>query len=213
MASKQGLYRGAILILKQNAVGVAVTDDDAFVNTLNLVYDDAIKFVLEAGLWNYATRTVSIEASEDVEPEFGFAFAVEKPDDYAGRVVAIAANARFYPPLSAYHEDGGLSGYFWVDCDPLYLRYISNSVEYGLNLASWPATFTRAVEYELAWRVAPHLTNMSASEKEELRKDRERTMRDAKSKDALNQAPERPPPGRLVTARAGRMARRDWWRQ
>ena len=212
MATKQGLYRAAILILKQNAVGVTVTDDDAFVNNLNLVYDDAIKYVLEEGLWNYETRTVSAEASADVEPAFGFSFAVEKPEDYAGRIVAIAANDRFYPPLTEYHEEGGLQGYIFVDCDPLYLRYISNATEYGLNLGSWPATFTRAVEYELAWRVAPHLTNMSAAEKDTFRKEKVQALRDAKSKDALNQAPERPPPGRLVTSRRGRQFSRTWWR-
>lgn len=215
MTTKLQLYQGAHMVLKQNAVDMAVTDDTAFVNNLDLIYDRSLKWCLEQGLWNFATRTVSIEASEDVSSSFGFAFAVEKPDDYAGRVVAIAANDRFWPALGTggYHEDGGLSGYFWVDCDPLYLRYVSNSVQYGLNLSAWPESFATFAEHELAWRVAGHLTNISAAEKDELRKGRDRTLRDARSKDALNQAPERPPPGRLVSSRRGRMGLRLGWRQ
>lgn len=212
MTTKTQLYQGAHLVLKQNAVSMAVTDDEAFVNNLDLIYDRSIKWCLEQGLWNFATRDVSAEASEDVETQFGFAYAVEKPDDYAGRIVAISANDRFYPTLGPgeYLETGGLSGYIFVDCDPLFLRYISNSVEYGLALGNWPETFATFVEHELAWRVAGHLTNMGVNEKDELRKQRDRTMRDARSKDALNQASERPPPGRLVTSRRGRQFSRTW---
>ena len=213
MTTKLQLYQGAIMALRQNAVDMAVTDDSAFVNNLDLVYDRTLRFVLESGDWNYATRTVAIEASEDEQSAFGFAFVVPKPDDYAGRIVQIAGNDRFYPPLSHYHEEGGLEGFIYCDVDPLYLRYVSNGVGHGLNLSNWPETFATAVEYELAWRIAPHVTNMSANEKNEFFKLKNQMLSNAKSKDARNQAPERPPPGRLVTARAGRQARRDWWRQ
>ena len=39
MATKAQLYKSAVLLIKQNAIGLAVTDDDAFVNNINLVYD------------------------------------------------------------------------------------------------------------------------------------------------------------------------------
>lgn len=213
MATKLGVYRAVHLLVKQNAVGMTVSDDDQLVNTINLAYDAAIAHCLEQGLWNFATRTVQAEASDDIESQFGFNFVFEKPSDYAGRLVALSGNEYFRPPLEHYHEDGGLEGYFFADQDPLYIRYISNSSDYGLNLGAWPATFTRAVEYEIADRVAPHITNMSAAEKDELRKDKIRALRDARSKDALNQAPERPPVGRLVRSRRGRMGLRDSWRE
>lgn len=213
MATKLGVYRAVHLLVKQNAVGMAVSDDTQLVNTINLAYDAAISHLLEQGLWNFATRTVQAEASDDIESQFGFNFVFEKPGDYAGRLVALSANEYFRPPLQHYHEDGGLEGYFFADNDPLYIRYISNSSDYGLNLGAWPASFTRAVEYEIAVRVAPHITNMSAAEMDALQRGAVKTLRDARSKDALNQAPERPPLGRLVQSRRGSMGLRDWWRQ
>lgn len=211
MATKQQLYRSSVLLLKQNAVDLTVTDDSAFVNVLDLVYDETLRFCLCAGDWNFATRTVSIEASEDVESGIDdYAYAIPKPDDYAGRIVAISGNQRFDPPLDDYHEDGGFSGYIWCDVDPLYLRYISNGVEYGLNLTDWLPAFERYVEHELAWRIAPHLTSMSANEKEEFRKERKRALQDAQAKDARNQGAQKLPQGRLVQARGWPSTRSRW---
>jgi hypothetical protein len=210
-ATKTTLYRGAIMLLRQNAVDVAVTDDIAFVNNLDLVYDRVLAYCIVQSDWNFATRTVSIEASEDVSSGINdYSYAIPKPDDYAGRIVAISGNQRFDPPLDDYHEDGGFSGYIWCDVDPLYLRYISNSVEYGLNLADWHPAFERYVEHELAWRVAPHLTSMSANEKEEFRKERKRALLDAQAKDARNQGAQKLPQGRLVQARGWPSTRSRW---
>lgn len=210
MATKQQLYRSAVLLLKQNATGLATTDDTDLVNTLNVVYDEAIRFALAEGDWNFATRTVSIEASEDVVSGIDdYAYAIPKPDDYAGRIVAISANQRFDPPLDDYHEDGGFSGYIWCDADPVYLRYISNGNEYGLNLSDWLPAFERYFEYELAWRAAPKL-NMSAAEKEEFRKERRRALHDAQAKDARNQGAKPLPQGRLAQARAWPSSRSRW---
>jgi hypothetical protein len=209
--SKTSLYQGAILLLKQNAVDVTITEDSAFVNVLDLVYDRAIAFCLSSGDWNFATRTVSIEASEDVSSGINdYSYAIEKPSDYAGRIVAISGNQRFDPPLDDYHEDGGFGGYIWCDVDPLYFRYISNSVEYGLDLSNWHPAFERYVEHELAWRIAPHLTQMSANEKEEFRKERKRALRDAQAKDARNQGAQPYPQGRLVQSRGFPSTRSRW---
>ncbi len=210
MATQLKLYQGAHLLLRELATGITVADDSRFVNTLNLIYDDAVAYMLEQGMWNFATRTVGLDADEDVEPEFGFTFAMPKPDDYAGRMIAIATDERFHCALQDYHEEGGLGGYFFSNVDPLYLRYISNAVEYGLNLGDWPLTFVRAVEYELAFRVAPHLTTMGEEALDQLEKRRNKALRDARSKDALNQGAMYPPAGRLTTSRGSRFGAR--WR-
>lgn len=211
MATKQQLYRSAALILKQNSVSMTVTDDEAMVNTFNLVYDEAIRFALANGDWNFATRTVSIEASADVSSEINdFSFAIPKPNDYAGRIVAISGNQRFDPPVDDYHEDGGFSGNIWCDVDPLYLRYISNSSEYGLNLADWSPSFERYFEYELAERARGMLTNMSAAEDERFEKKYKRALNDARAKDARNQGAQKLPQGRLVQARGYPSTRSRW---
>lgn len=213
MATKLGVFKGALAILKESAVGITVSDDARTVNEINEHYDNVLAWALEQGFWNFATRTVSIEASEDQEPQFGYSYAVPKPEDYAGRIVAISGDQRFACPIQDYQEEGGLSGYIFCDVDPLYLRYVSNGVAYGLNLAEWPYSFARAVEYELAFRVAPHLTTMGEQAMDQLEKRKQKTLRDARSKDAINQGATWPPAGRLVRSRGGFGSRtsRRWW--
>lgn len=212
MTTRAQLYQGAHLLLKEIGTDVTVSDDTRFVNTLNLVYDSTLSFMLEAGFWNFATRTVAIEADASEEPDFGYSFAIPKPDDYAGRIVAISGDQRFSQPVQDYQEEGGLSGFIFCDLDPLYLRYISNGVAYGMNLADWPYSYTRAVEYELAFRIAPHLTSMGEESMVRLEKRKEKALRDAKSKDAVNQGATWPPAGRLATSRGGRSSMRNRWR-
>jgi hypothetical protein len=72
-----------------------------------------------------------------------------------------------------------------------------------LNLADWPWTFARAVEYELAFRVAPHVTTMGEDSFSKLEGRKIRALRDARSKDALNQGNQYPPAGRLARSRGG----------
>lgn len=210
MATKQQLYRSAALILKQNSSGMTVSDDEAVVNTFNLFYDEAIRYALASGDWNFATRTVSIEADENLSSAFGYSFVVVKPDDYADRIVAISGNDMFDPPLDGYDEEGGLSGNIFCNVDPLYLRYVSNGVEYGLNLADWPPAFERYFEYELAERGRGMLTNMSAAEDERFERKYRRALQNAKSKDARNQGAAMLPQGRLVQARGWPSTRSRW---
>lgn len=211
MASKLGLFKGALLKVKQRPIS-ALTDTDESRYTLDTVYDDVVAMALSAGNWNFAGRSVAIEASTDVEPEFGFAYAVEKPSDWV-RTVQIAGNGDFWPQLDAgeYVDEGE----FWnCNVDPLYIRYVSDHTSYGGDLSLWPAAFSDYVEWELASHIAPHLTSMSVSELDWIEKQKQRALNQARSLDAFNQAPDRKPVGRLVRARTGNRSqwgpRRQW---
>ena len=208
--TKLKLYRRAQLILKQNAVGTTVTDGSQFTNTLDLVYDEALSYILEHGKWAFAARSLVIEASEDVEPQFGLSFAFEKPDDYKN-LIALSAAATLYPPFgeNEYRDEGA---YWFTNVDPLYASIVSGGAEFGGDLSLWPQIVADAAAYELAWRVAPSLTGMSANEKEELRKDKERALRNAEAWNASKKPPEAPPPSRLVMSRRGRLSWRETWR-
>lgn len=208
MTSKLAVYKHTLLILKERGISVALTDDEATRHTFDIVYDEALAFMLEEGSWNFATRTVAIDHSEDVQPEFGFNFIFDKPDDYANRIVAISANDRFFPALGAgeYQDEGP---YIYADCDPLYLRYVSNGVSYGLDLSAWPASFTRAVQYELAFRMAPSVPNLSEGALGELEKRKKAALSNARTKDAFNQPADLKATGRLVRSRLGGAVRRE----
>jgi hypothetical protein len=201
MTSRLALYNGALRILGQRKLST-LTDSVESRRLLDDCYDEVVQRCSEAGMWNFMGVSVAIEASVDVEPEFGYSYAVEKPSDWL-RTVAVSGNGNFDPPLGPgeYVDEGE---YWNCNVDPLYVRYISDDDTAGGDLSLWTAHFTKAVQYELAFEIAPHLTSMSASAMQELERRMISAMRDAKSKDAMNQAPERPPSGRLVRSRGGR---------
>jgi hypothetical protein len=175
-------------------------------------YDKARKYCLEQGLWNFALRTTLLEPDTDNEPLFGYLYAFLRPDDYV-RLNAISGDPYFNLTLEEYVDEGP---YFLASINPLYVSYISDHPSYGMDMGSWPATFELAVEYELAHRIAPHLTAMGDGDLQRLDDERITAIRDARSKDAMNQPAKRPPAGRLVRARQGQRYSvqdgRPWWR-
>lgn len=211
MSTKLGVYNEALRIIKHRSLST-LTDDVEERYKLDDVYTTGWNRCLTLGNWNFAGRTAAIEASTDVEPEFGYSYAVEKPSDWK-RTVQIAGNGDFFPMMGAgeYVDEGG---YWNCNVDPLYVRYISNHTSYGGDLSSWTENFELFVAYELAVKIAPHLTAMSANELNELKSDRVDALRVARSVDAFNQAPDRKPIGRLVLARTGNRSnmgpRRQW---
>lgn len=209
MASQLALYRAAAGIIKHRPPD-SLVEDTEIVNLLNLEYANVIAFCLEQGLWNFALRAIALGASVDVEPSFGYTYAFERPDDFV-RLNAISHNEMFYPTIEAYVIEGE---YWFAFCNPLFVSYLSNGTSFGNNLGSWPASYQRYVEYELACRVAPHLTAMNIQELGQLDKMRRNAMDNAKANDALEQPAQRPPPGRLVTARYGSRGwgQTPWWR-
>lgn len=210
MATKLKLYQEACRLLKQTPVAT-VTDDIFIRYELDRVYDDVLQECLEEGLWNFAMRTVAIEHSESVTPSFGFSYAFEKPSDWV-RSSVLSGNGTMWPPIGAEGYADETTNWH-ADFDPLYVSYVSNNSSYGLDLSMWPETFTRYVGHELALRISPTITGMSKDEKNDLKKDRDMTKKNARSKDAMNEASKTPPPGRLVTARRGGLGRHYDYRQ
>lgn len=208
-ATQIGLYNAALFILKQAKLAT-LSDDIEARYTLDEVYEDVKAYMLEQGLWDFASRTVAIEASEEIEPEFGFDSAFEKPDDFVA-LIAISNNDQLYPTLDHYLDEGN---YWSASVDPLYIQYVSSGVLYGGALSRWTKTYARAVEYELAFRIAPHVTAMSESEMNNLETKRDAALINAKQKDARGGPVSRPPPGRLVRSRMGLRNRSSYdWRE
>lgn len=210
MSTKLGVYNLTLLELKQRKL-TALTDNNVARRTLDDHWDSTVEWMIAEASWNFAVRSVAIEHSEDVEPEFGFTYAIEQPSDYV-RLVSIAANGDFWPTLDRYHIDTLAGTTYWhTFVDPLYVRYVSNDTDYGWNLGRWTPSFERALVMQLACRAAPHITAMGADVLAGMEKRASRDLRNAKTKDAIEQMADRPPPGRLVSARinGSRMARRS----
>ena len=200
MATKLAVFNSALRLLKERKLDT-LTDDELKRYELDAEYDAAIAYMLEMGLWNFAMRTLAIDEDVSVDPAFGYNYAFEKPSDWV-RTAIISANPRMYPAMGP-GEFIDEAGYWSANTTPIYVSYVSNGASYGLNLSAWPATFERAVEFELAYRIAPTITSMTDKDSERLELRKHRALKNAQSKDALNQAPSRRPPGRLTMSRRG----------
>lgn len=205
MASKLSIYSAALRALGERRLA-SLTEERASRRECDDAYDDVVANCLEMGFWNFAIRTVELEASTDVVPEFGLNYAYEKPSDWV-RTYKMSANERFDPPLDEWHDEGG---YIFADVEPLYLRYVSNDTDTGLNLALWPRSFTTFVELSLAKAICLNVKS-SDSTKDMLAKELRRAKADALAKDAMNQAIEFPPTGTWVQSRGGGMRHRSRW--
>ena len=200
MADKLSVFNSSLRLIKQRKLET-LTDAELPRYELDAEYDAAIAYVLEMGLWNFAMRTVAIDEDVSVDPAFGYNYAFEKPSDWV-RTSIIAPNPRMFPRMGA-NEYLDESGYWSANTTPIYVSYVSNGASYGLNLSAWPATFTRAVEFELAYRISPTITSFTDKDSERLELRKHRALKNAASKDALNQAPTERQPGRLTQSRRG----------
>lgn len=178
MATKLGLYNAALRHLGEVPLA-SLTEARASRRALDAVYDnDFIKYVLEAGQWNFATRASELTYEPSITPSFGYSRAFSQPDDYV-RPLAISADEFFNVPLLEYSEE---TGYWFCDHDTLYVKYVSNDSSYGGNLGVWPATFTKYAELHLAEQAAATVNPDKFADVVKLCK---RALVDALSKDAM----------------------------
>lgn len=198
MATQLGLYNAALLEVGETAIA-SLAENVESRRVLDALYANVLAFCLESGQWNFATKTVQADADAVIEPAFGYRSVFAKPSDWV-RTIALSADENFIAPLTAYVDD---VNYWSADANPIYVRYISNDVAFGMNLTAWPTSFTRYVEFELAVRSAERLTQ-NASKVEWLSRERDRARRNALNKDALNEAqPKFAPTGSWGLARRG----------
>lgn len=198
MTTKLSLYNGALILLGSRTLA-SLSDVRAERRTLDAVYDPTMEFMIEAGMWNFAARPIELDASDDVESQFGWQYVFEKPEDYV-RIIKIADNEMLNPTLESFDEEGD---YFVADCKPIYIQYVSNDINHGYDLGKWPASYATAFIDELAYRAAPQIQHVPLTTRDWLAKKKKLSLSNAKAKDAVNKPISRPPTGRLVLSRAG----------
>jgi len=214
VATKLSLYNSALFRIKQRKLA-SLSAGDPTRYALDDVYNETVAYMLEQGLWNFAQKTIAIEASVEIQTEFGFRNAFVQPDDFV-RLISISANPYLWPPMVAgqfqYEVASDGTPVWQADCNPLFVSYVSNDAFYGGDLSRWTQTFADAVAWELAYRIAPPQTNQGDGDRGHLLKEKERALRNAKTKDSLNQSNMQPPPGQLVMARRNYRNRTLWER-
>lgn len=202
MPSKLSLYNGALRELGERKIA-SLSENREPRRVLDSIWDaDAISTCLAAGQWNFAMRSVQIDYSPSVEPDFGYRRAFDKPTDCV-RTCGVCEDEYFKVPLLHYQDEAD----FWFsDLDILYVRYVSDGTDYGADLSKWPPNFTRYVESWLAARICMPITQ-NQNKRDGLERDAEVWLTKAKSTDAMDEATAFLPQGTWSRSRMGRSHR------
>lgn len=198
MTSRLGLYNAAAIEIGET-IYASLTEDRESRYILDQVYGDVLELACESGQWNFAERTVQIDNDASVTPGFGMTYAFAKPSDWIRTTGLGSGPVVNDAPLRRYEDD---QIYWYADITPIYVRYVSDDTDFGMNLGAWPATFTRFVVLSLADRICEKVTQ-SEAKKERIAKDLKKAKRDAMSKDAMRDATRNPPAGSWVRSRLG----------
>lgn len=164
-------------------------------------YDDVVQWMLERAFWNFALRRQEIAYDSAVTPSVGYDYAFEKPADWA-KTYLLSDNLQTPFPNPIDFADEG--GYWHANITPIQIAYVS--LDLGTDEGNWPASFLKAMAWEMAARMAPKLASSQVENAVKMAKD---SLRDAKSQDALDEKVKFTPPGRWSTARISGMSRRD----
>ncbi len=203
MTTKLTIYNGCLQILGERKLASLddPVDDDTPQSQIELdtAWDNGARdFCLEQALWNFATRSQEITYDPDITPAFGLQRVFEKPSDWI-RTAALCSDEKFTSTVLDYRDEGP---YWFSDLDTIYVKYISNDSSYGYDLSLWPQTFVKFVSAYLAMETCERITQNRVKRIDLEVKYMER-LNNATSKDAFNQANQRPALGAWARSRGG----------
>jgi hypothetical protein len=201
MATKLSLYRTALRFLGPHELATD-TDDRPERYQLDDVYDDAIAYMLEQGLWNFAMRSAVLTASGS--PIAGWDYTFSKPSDIV-RLAGISYEPTYSQGFEDYQDQNGK---WYANVDTLYVRYVSNNSSYGLDLAKWPPTFAKATAAYMAFESGLPISGDRANRNDIFSLHKSLLAR-SKTLDAFDESVKREPAGRLVRARLASRSGRD----
>lgn len=197
---KLRVYNDALRILGSRRIASLAEDreprralDDAYGSD-----DEGVRSCLEVADWNFATRSVEGAYDPGVEPTFGFRRAFAKPDDLV-RLTALSADPYFVVPLVA-RQFTDEAGYWFADYDTLYVRYVSEGDDFGLDSGKWSMAFRKYLSAFLAYECCERITN-STDHLQKARRLMDDARTHAKSRDAMDEGVKFLPTGSWVAAR------------
>jgi hypothetical protein len=196
VTDRLSLYNAALTTHLGEPPLVALTDDVPARYLLDGVWDrNGVRRCLQQGQWNFAARSAALEPDESITPTAGYRHAFPKPDDFI-RTLGVHSDEYFTIPLLAYIDE---TAYWWSDVDTLYVRFVSDDDEYGLNFDKWPHNFTSFVEGWFALQICTPTTY--ADRKDGLAVEVKRLKLDAVNTDAMEQGSKQNPRGSWSSSR------------
>lgn len=206
MTSRLSLYNDALLLCGERMLS-NLTEEREPRRLLDQVWNSGgVNGCLEEGQWHFAMRTAQIDYDPDIEPDFGYQHAFTKPTDWV-LTSALCEDEFFNEPLLQYSDE---AGYWYSELDTIYVRYVSDDDTYGLNLNSWPSSFSDFVAADFASRIILKLSSDTAKHNM-LIALREQSKKNAKNRAAMADPSKIPVQGNWSKARmrGGRRYRDD----
>lgn len=201
--SRLQLYQDALLLCKERFLASLTEAVEARRLLDNVWNSDGVRYCLEQGQWQFAMRTVRIDFDPDITTQFGYRYAFGKPTDWV-LTSALCSDERFTTPLTQYADE---TAYWTADLTPIYVKYVSDDNQFGLNLALWPASFSDYVAAYFAGQIVGKL-GKDKETREEILAPRvgilDRAKLVAKNRAAMTQGTKYPATGSWVKARMGR---------
>ena len=182
MATRLTLYNDALMYCGERSIA-SLTEDREPRRLLDQVWNaSGVDRCLEEAQWHFAMRADRFDHDPSVSIDFGYGYAFTKPVDWL-LTSGLCEDEYFRVPLNQYIDE---KGYWYADIDPIYVRYVSNDDDYGMDLGKWPQTFADFVSLHFASRIVVKLSS-STERLKELMQWREKALLTAKNKAAMAQ--------------------------
>lgn len=202
MTTKLSIANGALRLLNERQLTQSELTNNSRepARVFNAIWDDGgVRACLESGQWKFAKRSVMVDASPSVAPEFGYTYAFDKPTDWV-RTIGVWGDGTMDMPLRAYREE---AGFWFASLETIYVAYVSDDVTFGLDYSLWPQTFVAFVQAHFAAEMAGPMTDAG----KELLTVRKRRLNEALSNDAMADPSKNLPVGSWVRARVSGRSR------
>lgn len=180
MTTRLSLYNDALLLCGERFLA-SLTEEREPRRLLDQVWaSNGVKTCLEKGQWFFAMCAAQVDYDPSVEPTFGYNRAFAKPDDWV-LTSAVCSDEFFRVPLLAYTDE---ALYWYSELDTIYVKYVSSSDDYGMNINKWPESFREYVAAYFASKIILKITN-SEEKLQVVYKLMERALIKAKSASAM----------------------------
>lgn len=198
------IYNGALIICGERTLANLTENREGRYLLDEVWNDNGVRYCLEQGQWKFAMRSSQLVYNPSLSPDFGFKRGFTKPTDWVA-TSAVCSDEFFKTPLLEYVDEVG----FWFsDLDTIYVRYVSDHVAFGGDLAKWTSTFTDYVKSYFASRIVFKISKDTQARNDVFKLAKHNLMV-AKNKDAMAGPAKFPPQGNWVQSRFGRINQND----
>jgi hypothetical protein len=196
--TKLSIYNRALSELGQPLL-LSLNENNPAIEHLDTAYNEAVRFCLENGQWNFAMRTVKLDYNVSVTPSFGYQKFFQKPADYI-KLIGIWYDEDLKQGLAENYDEDNMGWY--TDYETIYVKYVSNHANYGLNFSTWTSAFTDYVQKYLAFLTALPITQSPQAKSQLFALVKEARL-NSQNLDNWNKPTKRIPQGSWASARTG----------